>query len=136
MIDLYKKLSQHRLVRYIFIGGVSYVIEIIALYFFTSTLSLGPTIGVAISFWIGLIVSFLMQKIFAFQNKTVEKKHLTKQVISYGVLVAFNYTFTIYAVSALVPYIGLFMSRTLVLLLTTGWNFFVYSRIIFKRSEL
>lgn len=135
MIDLYKKLSQHRLVRYIFIGGISYVIEVIALFFFSITLSLGPAIGVAISFWIGLIASFLLQKIFAFQDKAMRKSHLAKQIISYATLVVFNYIFTIYTVSALAPHIGLFVSRTLVLLITTAWNFLIYSKVIFKRTE-
>jgi putative flippase GtrA len=127
-----QKFIQHQAVRYIFIGGIAYLIELTALYFFAVTLSLGPTLGVAISFWIGLIVSFTLQKIFSFKNKAENKKHLSKQMLSYGTLVAFNYLFTLAFVSFFEPHIGLFIARTIALLITTVWNFYIYSRYIFK----
>ena len=135
MIELYKKLSQHHLVRYLFIGGVSYVFELAVLYAVANGLGFGPTIGVAVSFWIGLVISFILQKTLAFKNKATSKKHLLKQSLVYGTLVAVNYTFTVMFVTLLEPHMGLVISRTLALIITTGWNFILYSKIIFKNTD-
>lgn len=135
MKDLAKQIANHSAVRYIFIGGVAFVVEMAALYFFATILSLGPTLGVAISFWIGLVISFTLQKIFSFKNKAKNKKHLTKQMVAYGALVAFNYAFTLLFVSLLEPILTLLIARTIALAITTIWNFYIYSKHIFKNEQ-
>lgn len=135
MKSFLKVVYNHKAFRYIFIGGLAYVVEVSALFFLASTLSLGSTIGVAISFWIGLVVSFTLQKIFSFKNKATTKKHLTQQMIAYGGLVAFNYVFTLVFVSVFEPLLSLLVARTIALLITTVWNFFIYSKYIFKNND-
>jgi len=135
MIPVLQKIAQHQAVRYVFIGGVAYLIELTALYFFAVTLSLGSTLGVAISFWTGLVASFVLQKMFSFKNKAANKKHLTKQMTAYMTLVGFNYIFTLGFVAIFEAHIGLFVARTIALLITTVWNFYIYSKHIFKNQE-
>jgi len=133
MMDLYKKIAQHSVVRYIFIGGTSYIIEIAVLYILADIVGLGPTLGVALSFWIGLIISFFLQKLFAFRNKSFKKKLLLKQAVAYGALIVVNYIFTLAFVIVFEPIIGLIIARTVALIITTVWNFLLYSRVIFKQ---
>lgn len=125
-------LHESRLSRYIFTGGASYLIELSFLLFLTKVLHFTPAVGVACSFWVGLAISFLLQKHIAFQDKNNDKKSISKQVGLYGVLVAFNYAFTILFVSLLAKVLGLVIARTLALALTTIWNFLLYSKVIFK----
>lgn len=136
MINLYKKFVNHPLVRYIFVGGVSYVIEMLTLGIFFYVFQLTPTVAVAISFWVGFFVSFALQKLLAFRNKSTNKRHLSRQFLIYSGLVAFNYSFTIAFVWLFEPILSLFLSRTIALGITTAWNFLIYSKIIFKNKDI
>lgn len=116
-------------VRYVFVGGVSYIAELSVLLILVSVLLLSPEVSVAYSFWVGLIVSFLLQKYITFQSKVSDKKTVSKQSLFYGILVAFNYIFTIVFVGLLTSTLGLVISRTIALLLTVSWNYFIYKNI-------
>lgn len=135
MPPLYKKITSNTLVRYIFIGGMSFLIEIAAIFLLVHAIHLPSVAAVAISFWVGLIVSFVLQKYLAFQDKRISPKHLLKQSISYGILIIINYLFTLLFVSYFEDMINLFLARTIALVITTGWNYVIYSKIIFKRSR-
>ncbi len=126
-------MQQSRPLRYLFIGVVSYVVEVAALLLLVKTLPISSTLAVALSFWVGLITSFTLQKYVAFKNIGGDRKAFGKQVLSYGALVLFNYGFTLLFVGLLSPVLGLILTRTLALLLTVSWNYLVYQRI-FKKN--
>jgi putative flippase GtrA len=127
MPEILARLRTSRLFRYLFIGGVSYIIELSTLLFLARIFS--PSIAVACSFWVGLVVSFVLQKSVAFGNKTTTKKAFGKQATLYGLLVLFNYIFTIIFVSTFTGHLGLAIARTLALLLTVSWNYLAYKEI-------
>lgn len=136
MIDkLVQLVKEKTVLRYIAIGGTSYVIELSALLTLTKLFHLNPIIAVGISFWIGLITSFFLQKFFAFSNKTIQAKQLLSQSIMYGVLVLVNYLFTLWFVGVFNSITGLVVSRTIALIITTFWNYFVYKYILFPTSN-
>lgn len=115
--------------RYLFIGGMSFIIELSVLISVSELFSLSPTVAVAISFWIGLIASFVLQKYITFSSKDSDKKTLSKQTILYGMLVLFNYAFTIVFVGWTAGFIGLVTARAFALLATVSWNYLIYKRI-------
>jgi len=127
--DTYIRLRNSQLFRYIFIGGISYVVELIVLLSLAKLLLFTPELSVGYSFWVGLVISFLLQKYVAFENKERNKRNLTRQSLFYGLLVLFNYVFTIAFVSVFTSLFGLILARTIALLLTVSWNYFVYKRI-------
>lgn len=129
MRDTYIRLRNSQLFRYIFIGGISYVVELIVLLSLAKLLLFTPELSVGYSFWVGLVISFLLQKYVAFENKERNKRNLTRQSLFYGLLVLFNYVFTIAFVSVFTSLFGLILARTIALLLTVSWNYFVYKRI-------
>lgn len=120
------------IIRYLTSGGLSFVVEIITLYILINLVHLPAHLGVAISFWIGLIVSFVLQKIFTFSDTNTSRKRTGMQIASYGALVLFNYAFTI-----LFVYIGsqlpVIITRTIALAITTTWNYFLYKYWIFSK---
>ena len=129
-----KKIQEHTAVRYIVVGGLSYGIEVSILFMLVSFLHVSSLVGVGISFWVGLAVSFLLQKFLAFSNTTIKTEHLFKQSVQYGLLVVINYAFTLWFVSAFESMAGLLIARTVALVITTMWNYFVYAKIIFKKG--
>jgi putative flippase GtrA len=125
-------IRKNKLFRYIIIGGVSYIAEVATLWVLVYILHIDSVVAVAISFWVGLIISFFLQKFFAFRNTSKSIKHFAGQSIAYGVLVGVNYLFTIGFVYATQSFFGLILARTIALAITTGWNFIIYNKIIFK----
>lgn len=129
-----RTLAQHQIVRYIFVGGFSFVIEIATLYSLNQLLHISPTVSVAISFWVGFIIAYTLQKLVTFQNKEKSRGALTKQLVGYSLLVAWNYAFTLLVVELFHASISVIILRTIVIAITTIWNYFLYKKI-FKVTE-
>ncbi|MDB5179813.1 MAG: putative rane protein [Candidatus Saccharibacteria bacterium] len=128
-----QKLAQHQIIRYLFIGGLSYAIEISVLFSLNQILHIQPTISVAISFWVGFIVAYTLQKIITFQNKEKSRRAIAKQLIGYSLLVLWNYTFTLLVVEFFHNNIPVVILRTMVIIITTLWNYALY-KVLFKAT--
>ena len=120
--------------RYILVGGTSFCIEIVALYVLKNIIKLSPESSVAISFWIGFVCGFILQKHVTYKNKHKAPHLLARQLVMYAALVLFNYIFTIAAVNIFKQHMSVFIIRTAVVLVTTSWNFFAY-KLIFKHTR-
>lgn len=112
-------------------GGTAYLIEITSLYVLVDSLGFSPLKAVAISFWIGFVVAFTLQKLVTFKNYERQKEEIAKQLIMYGVLVGWNYGFTLVVVKLFGSHASIIVVRTLVIIMVTSWNFLLY-HLIFK----
>jgi putative flippase GtrA len=117
--------------RYIVVGGSTYVVELIvivvALHF-----GMSAVWSVGISFFVGLIVSFVLQKLITFGDRRTRPKILLPQIITFSLLVAFNFGFTEFATYLLQHDMPLVVIRTLVIGITTIWNYYLYRTRIFR----
>jgi putative flippase GtrA len=121
--------------RYITVGGSVYVLELIVIYI-AGQAGASQIVSVALSFWIGLVVSFVLQKLFTFQDKRTHKRLVVKQFMAVCVLVLFNFGFTIAVTKLLEGKAPAAVSRTVALGITTLWNFYLYKTRIFKAEEI
>lgn len=121
--------------RYIVVGIVAYLSEMAVLFGLKDLVGLSSLKAVAISFWTGLVVAFILQKIITFQNHDRSLHMLSKQLVGYSVLVAFNYFFTLLMVGVFSDKASVFIIRTAVIILSTGWNFIIYKEFLFKKKE-
>ncbi|OVE79058.1 hypothetical protein BVY00_01365, partial [bacterium G20] len=103
------------------------VVIIVAQYFGAS-----PVLAVSLGFWLGLVTSFFLQKIVTFSDKRMHHKILIPQVIVFSLLVLFNFGFTVAVTKLLSPPMPAVAARTLALIATTLWNFYLYKTRIFK----
>lgn len=132
--SLIKKLQQHIFARYVFVGGLSFVVELstlLSIYHFFHT---SREVATAIAYWVGLILAFLLQKLVAFQDYRKEVKALTKQGFVYALLTLWNYAFTILVVGLFASKYIL-LSRTLAQVIFSTWNYIIYKNIIFKKAK-
>jgi putative flippase GtrA len=127
---MFRKVFSHSIVRYAFVGLLTYVVELAVLIGLHSGLHTQRTVATGASFWVGLFVSFALQKLVAFQDFQKEVKAISRQAVWYVVLVGFNYVLTLVIVS-LFPDKDLVLSRTVALATVTCWNYVIY-RVIFK----
>src|SRR4051812_34621007 len=89
MMHKLKQLLKRPGYRYLVVGGSIYVLELIII---VAAQSLGASavVAVGLSFWIGLIISFLLQKLVTFGDKRTHHKILITQVAAFSLLVLFN----------------------------------------------
>lgn len=129
------KIPVHQFARYVMVGGTAYLFEMGVLITLHDGLKIGAVASTAVSFWAGFIAAFLMQKFITFKNRSRHRKALTKQLIAYSGLVAFNYGFTLVTVALLHDDLPVVALRTGVIAITTLWNFILYRRLFSHGSD-
>ncbi len=134
LVLLLKKYLNTKLKRYIFVGGFAYFVEMLTILVGKNVLGFKNVLAVAVSYWVGLAVAFILQKIITFSNLDKRIHIVGKQLSMYAILILFNYFLTLIAVSIFSKYISVYIIRTIVILFLTLINFNVY-KIIFKATN-
>jgi putative flippase GtrA len=91
--------------------------------------------AVGIGFWVGLAMSFVLQKFVAFGDKRTHRRILLLQIVAVCLLVLCNFGFTLLVTKLLSPRVPAVVSRTIALAITATWNFFLYKTRIFKSED-
>jgi putative flippase GtrA len=117
--------------RYLVVGGSVYVLELVVIVI-AQRLGASAVLAVGLSFWIGLVVSFVLQKLVTFGDKRLHHRVLLPQIIAFSLLVLFNFGFTLLVTKLLYHSLAAVVTRTLALGITTIWNFYLYRTRIFK----
>jgi putative flippase GtrA len=135
-MNIKQTVSQSTVARYIITGGGSFVFEFSVL-FGLKHAGLSNEWAVGISYWVGLTVSFVLQKFITFEDTDKSAKRVGRQLFLYGILVAINYAFAITFTSWLATHINFYLARVVALLITTFFNFYAYKSHIFgtKKQE-
>jgi Predicted membrane protein len=128
-----KDLLQRPFYRYLIVGGSVYVFEL-AVIVAAEAMGAGPTLAVAISFCLGTLVSFFLQKLVAFGDKRMHHRVLVPQLIATTLLVLWNLGFSVAFTWALQDHLPAVVTRTVALGITTIWNFYLYKTRIFRTA--
>jgi putative flippase GtrA len=120
--------------RYLIIGGSVYVFEI-AVIIIVQLLGAGPVLAIALSYILGTLVSFFLQKLITFSDKRIHHRILVPQLIATTLLVVWNFCFSLLVARLLAHHTPAIISRTIALTITTVWNFYIYKTRIFKNDE-
>lgn len=130
----FKGLLQKPGSRYLIIGGSVYVFEI-AVIVVSQTLGAGAVLAIALSYGLGTLVSFFLQKILTFGDTRMHHRILVPQLVATIVLVAWNFGFSVLIARMLEHHTPAVVSRTVALAITTVWNFYIYKTRIFKNDQ-
>ncbi len=134
MIQKSKNILAKPGVRYLIIGGSVYLFEV-AVIIIAQMLGAGPVAAVALSFALGTLVSFGLQKFVTFGDKRTHHKIIIPQLLATIALVIFNFGFTLLVTKLLSHTIPAVFSRTLALGICTIWNFYLYKTRIFTPTN-
>lgn len=136
MVSMVKanELLSRPLFRYVLVGGSVYLFEVIVI-LVAQHFGGSAVLAVALSFWLGLLISFLLQKIVTFGDKRMHHRVLIPQVLAFSLLVLFNFGFTLLVTEILQNVIPAVFTRTIALGITTIWNFYLYKTRIFRTDE-
>lgn len=120
--------------RYIVIGVSVYAFELLVIVA-AQAWGASAVLAVGLSFWLGLLASFGLQKIVTFRDRRTHHTVLIPQLIAFSLLVLFNFGFTLLVTQLLSGILHPAITRTLALGITTIWNFYLYKTRIFKTDN-
>ena len=120
--------------RYVVIGGSVYIFELVVI-IVAQRLGASSVVAIGISFWLGLLASFVLHKLVTFGDARVHHRILLPQILAFSILVLFNFGFTILVSKLLSGYLPAVVTRTLAIGVTTIWNYYLYKTRIFKTDE-
>ena len=125
------ELQQRPGVRYVVIGGSTYVFELAAI-LLAQRLGASAVVSVAVSFWLGLMISFTLQKLVTFGDTRSHHRVLVPQITAFSLLVLFNFGFTLAVTKIFEHTLPVVVIRTVAIGITTIWNFYLYKTRIFR----
>jgi len=120
--------------RYLIIGGSVYAFELLVIVI-AQKMGANAPLAVAISFCLGTLVSFFLQKLVTFGDKRMHHRILIPQMIATALLIVWNLSFSVLLTKLLENHLPAVVTRTIALGITTIWNFYIYKTRIFKNSD-
>jgi putative flippase GtrA len=129
-----REMLQKPAYRYLIVGGSVYVFELLVIVV-AQSLGASPVWAVAISFSLGTMVSFFLQKLVTFSDKRMHHRILIPQLVATCLLVLWNLGFSVLVTKLLQDHAPAVITRTIALGITTIWNFYLYKTRIFKTGE-
>ena len=105
---LTKKTDETRIqfFRYIFVGGIAFLVDIGSLYVFTDFFGIFYLISAAVAFIMGLITNYMLSICWVFNRRTLDNKTIE------------------FSVFAMIGIIGLVLNELLIWFFTAEMNFF------------
>jgi putative flippase GtrA len=120
---------QHPFIRYVFVGGTTFIIDFSILFILHGKLGIGLVIATSIAYWTSILYNFSLNRNWTFSAN--EKNALSKHILMYGLLLGFNYVFTVVFVSVVSHYIYFGTAKILAVGIQISWTYFIYKKIIF-----
>lgn len=119
----------HPLVRYIFVGGSTFVIDLGLLVLLHKKVGLGLAVATSIAYWVAIAYNFFLNRAWTFSIKEMES--LSKHLANYLILLGFNYLFTVLFVTILGRHINFALAKAIAVVIQTTWTYKVYKDYIF-----
>lgn len=133
LMKLINYLYNHNLIRYIVVGGTTFLIDYIALIVLHGKLDLTIPIAASIAYWSSIIFNFTMNRWWTFS--AADNKNIHKHISAYSVLLLFNYFFTVISISLLSKYISYIIVKPLIVITQTIWTYRIYKHVIFTKNK-
>ncbi len=128
--NLIKRLNK----RYLTIGISVYILELLII-IVAQSLGASGVMAVGISYWVGLVVAFILQKLIGFKDKRMHHKVLIPQILAFSLLVLINFIFSLVVTKLLSPPLPAVLTRTIALAISTVWNYYLYNKHIFRNHS-
>jgi len=125
-------LYTHPLVRYIFVGGSTFVLDLGLLILLHKKAGFGLALATSIAYWVAIAYNFFLNRAWTFSIK--EKESLSKHLMNYLFLLGFNYVFTVLFVTILGHHINFALAKALAVIIQTTWTYSIYKNVIFTNK--
>ena len=121
-----------QLFRYIFVGGIAFIVDLTSLFLLTNYLGIYYLISAAIAFILGLFVNYLLSVNWVFDRRSFEKRSFEFGLFAFIGLVGLglNEVFIWFFTQNLQIYY--LYSKILAAIIILFWNFFARKYTLFK----
>ncbi len=122
--------------RYIFVGGVAFLVDFTSLYVLTDYFGIFYLISAAIAFILGLIINYILSINWVFNRRTLDNKTIEFSVFAFiGIIgLGLNELF-IWFFTAELSFFYL-ISKILAAIIILFWNFFARKLTLFKQVKI
>lgn len=127
---LARYLYKHPLIRYIFVGGTTFIIDFFLLVLLHGKLNINLELATTVSYWTAIIYNFFLNRHWTFSS--TDKTNLKKHIVLYAILLAFNYIFTLAFVSIGSHFMNFALAKILAVCIQTSWTYYLYKTKVFK----
>jgi putative flippase GtrA len=122
-------LYKHHFVRYLLVGGSTFILDFSMLVSLHTKLQLSLTLSTAFSYVLSVLYNFTLNRFWAFNAR--ERASLKRHMLTYLVLVTFNFFFTIVAINDLSHHMGYTAAKVVAALVAIPWTYIIYKNYIF-----
>ncbi len=118
--------------RYIFVGGVAFLVDFASLYIFTDYIGIFYLISAAIAFILGLITNYILSINWVFNRRSLDNKTIEFSVFAFIGIVGLGLNELL--IWFFTAEIGLFylLSKISAAIIILFWNFFARKVTLFK----
>lgn len=124
-----KFMYRHHFVRYLFVGGTTFMLDVIVLVFLHGKLNINLAVSTSLAYWLSVLYNFSLNRSWTFSKSEQESLH--KHATLYGALLAVNYLFTVTFVSLVSHYIYFGLAKALAVMIQVSWTYYLYKNYIF-----
>lgn len=118
--------------RYIFVGGVAFLVDFASLYVFTDYIGIFYLISAAIAFILGLITNYILSINWVFNRRSLDNKTIEFSVFAFIGIVGLGLNeLLIWFFTAEVGFFYL-LSKIVAAIIILFWNFFARKVTLFK----
>lgn len=132
-VDLVLAASRHTAIRYLFVGGSTFVIDVGLLVLLREKFHFSLVVANTISYWTAIIYNFVLNRWWSFSAS--EKSSLRRHASTYLALLVFNYLFSQAFISVAHHFMHDGFAKALSVLVQMSWTYIVYKRYIFTTSN-
>lgn len=122
-------LYRHHLVRYLFVGGTTFSIDLGLLVLLHGKIGVWLPLATALSYCVSIVYNFSLNRWWTFS--TAENKSLREHIVPYATLLGFNLLFTVVSVSLLSHLVNYAIAKVISVTVQTTWTYFCYKHYVF-----
>ena len=122
-------LYKHHFIRYLLVGGTTFILDFGILYILHSELKFSIAVATSISYWVSIVYNFVLNRYWTFDVR--EKESLKKHISTYLILLVINYIFVVIFVSVMSHYINYIIAKAIAVGIQMIWTYPIYKKFIF-----
>jgi putative flippase GtrA len=120
---------RHHLVRYLFVGGTTFAIDLGLLVLMHGKFGVWLPLATGISYCVSIVYNFCLNRWWTFS--AAETKSLGQHMGPYAILLVFNLLFTVISVSLLSHAVNYAVAKVIAVVIQTTWTYFCYKHFVF-----
>ena len=125
-------LYRHHFVRYLLVGGSTFIIDFGILVTLHGKLGAGIAASTSIAYWVSIIYNFILNRYWTFDSR--EKESLQRHITTYFFLLVLNYIFAVTFVSFASDHINYIIAKAIAVIIQMIWTYPVYKKVIFTST--